>query len=102
MDYVKLAHHGSKNNISEELCSIIQANNFIISTNGGNGKTKHPDRKTIAKIVCSKYRNINQPITFWFNYSKESIEDRNGLVCTKDEEKYFNFICNIIPKGSYL
>jgi beta-lactamase superfamily II metal-dependent hydrolase len=101
-DYVKLSHHGSKNNISKELISLIDCSNFIISTNGGSGQTKHPDRETIAKIVHAVGRDKENPLTFWFNYPKESIELRNGLICTSDEEQLHNFACKTIKEGEVL
>ncbi|PSW26000.1 hypothetical protein C9I94_05460 [Photobacterium swingsii] len=47
-DFVKLSHHGSNNNISNRILSLISARKYMIST---NGKYSHPDLATIAKIV---------------------------------------------------
>lgn len=57
IDYVKISHHGSKNNTSIQLLNILKSSNYIISTNGGSGKSSHPSRETIARIVHSKNRN---------------------------------------------
>ncbi len=96
IDYVKLSHHGSKHNISKELIDIIECNNFIISTNGGLGNSKHPDRETIAKIVCKPGRDQSKKMTFWFNYRKEEIERLNGIIATNEEEEKYNFECKYI------
>ena len=45
-DLVKLPHHGSVRNISEEYAESISATNFLICTDGD----MHPDKQTIAKL----------------------------------------------------
>ncbi len=61
LDLVKISHHGSQYNTSPEFLSLIDAQNFIISTNG----SKHglPDKRTIARILSSGEGKIG------FNYS---------------------------------
>jgi len=46
-DAVKLPHHGSARNISEEMPSIIDAHRFIICADG----SQHPDKLTVAKLL---------------------------------------------------
>ncbi|MBI9032256.1 hypothetical protein JEZ13_09695 [bacterium] len=97
IDYVKLSHHGSKYSISKAFLSIIKSNNYIVSTNGGYGSSKHPDRETIAKIVCNPNRDMIDKIVFWFNYKKEEIEmSKNTIIVTSDEELEYNFECRYI------
>lgn len=83
-DYVKLSHHGSKYNISKEFLDTIECYNYIISTNGGKGRTKHPDRETIAKIVSHKNMQKSK-VQFYFNYPLSDVETRTGKLF-KDEE----------------
>lgn len=52
-DLVKLAHHGSVRNISEEWGEKIKCNNYMICTDG----VMHPDKQTIAKLL-KWYGNI--------------------------------------------
>lgn len=90
-DYVKLSHHGSKYNISNRFLDTIECYNYIISTNGGKGGTKHPDRQTIAKIVC--HTNMQKSkVQFYFNYPLSDIETRTGKLF-KDEEILL-FVCH--------
>lgn len=89
-DCVKLSHHGSKFSITKEFLSIIKSDKFIISTNGGHGKSYHPDRATIAKIVCSPFRS-KSIITFYLNYKKKHIEQRTGVLWTKYDELDYNY-----------
>jgi hypothetical protein len=50
LDAFKLSHHGSKNNLSEELLSRIECSCFLISTNGA--RHHHPDPEAIARILA--------------------------------------------------
>ncbi|OUD27887.1 hypothetical protein FPG59_16190, partial [Flavobacterium sp. FPG59] len=83
-DYVKLSHHGSKFNISNKFLDSIECYNYIVSTNGGKGRAKHPDRETIAKIVSHKNMQKSK-VQFYFNYPLYDIESRTGKLF-KDEE----------------
>ena len=80
LEYVKLSHHGSKKNISKRLLSIISCSNFIISTNGGSSKSRHPNPETLAKLAKLVDRNGSDTITFLFNYPVNKIENKNGLM----------------------
>jgi beta-lactamase superfamily II metal-dependent hydrolase len=83
-DYIKLSHHGSKYNISNKFLNKIECYNYIISTNGGKGKSKHPDRETIAKIV--RHENMQKiKVQFYFNYPLSNVEIKTGKLF-KDEE----------------
>lgn len=63
-DMVKLPHHGSIYNISEEW-SDLQCNNFMICTDGKS----HPDKQTIAKLLKWKDRiNIYASNNWWENH----------------------------------
>lgn len=95
VDVVKVAHHGSRNNISNTLLDIIDCQDYIISTNGGAGNTHHPDREALANILCHPRRDRNQPIRLYFNYGIDEIQKRTGFLLT-DEEKA-DYKCEIIP-----
>tara|TARA_R110002051_G_scaffold319005_1_gene402282 strand:+ start:1443 stop:2495 length:1053 start_codon:yes stop_codon:yes gene_type:complete len=78
VDYVKVSHHGSKENTSSELLDMIDSNNYIFSTNGGSSKDKHPSRETISKIIYHKKRDLKIERRVYLNYSIEEIEKRRG------------------------
>ena len=61
IDYVKISHHGSKANTNDALLSLIDSENFIISTNGNFHGL--PNKKTLARIVAH-FPNAN----LMFNY----------------------------------
>jgi len=66
-DYVKLSHHSSKQNTSDEFLGKINCNNYIITTMGCNGK---PNKETFARIL--KY---HQPLNLFFNYKTQKTEN---------------------------
>ncbi len=87
VDYVKVSHHGSLNNTSQEQLGLIKSNNFIISTNGGTSDHKHPSRETIARIVYSSQRK-DEVLTIYFNYKIDDLKERIGdFINDKDFEK---------------
>lgn len=86
VDYVKVSHHGSRNNISNELLDIIKCNKYIISTNGGKNKANHPNRTAIAHILCHPQRDKGETVLFYLNYALDVIE-ANGTPFFKEEEK---------------
>lgn len=73
-DLIKVSHHGSKNNTSKKLLEKIDSNVYLISTNGG--RNNHPNKETIAKIVCRESREKRNIV---FNYLQDGIwnEDVN-------------------------
>lgn len=84
VDFVKISHHGSLNNTSQELLSLIKSNNYVISTNGGTSNHKQPSRETIARIVRKKSRN-DEILNIYTNYSLESIKSRIGEFINADD-----------------
>ena len=86
-DAVKLSHHGSYNNNSPELFSLLVADKWLVSTNGD--KYNHPDMPTLAHIITKdKGRKI------YFNYDLPICEELSDELYHKD----FNFEI-ITPKG---
>lgn len=63
IDLVKLAHHGSRGNVSDALLEAMDARRFLISTNGDN--FGHPDDAALARIIVSS----EKPVTFYCNYA---------------------------------
>ncbi len=62
VDAVKVSHHGSKNNITQEFLGLVDAKHWLISTNGD--LHDHPDKPAIESIIKGSIR----PPTLWFNY----------------------------------
>lgn len=56
---VKLPHHGSIRNITDDLLTRLDAHNFLIYADG----TRHPNKQTIAKLLAHK-----ECVTIYSNY----------------------------------
>lgn len=92
IDFVKVAHHGSLHNISNDLLDMIDCNNFLISTDGGQGETNHPTREALANIICHPQRDYSKTLHLHFNYTLSSIAFNNGFKLFNDgEEVKYNF-----------
>ncbi|MBK8168674.1 MAG: hypothetical protein IPK64_22225 [bacterium] len=63
VDAVKVSHHGSKGNTTDELLSLIESPRFLFSTNGA--QFKHPDREAVQRIIG---RSRDRELTLYFNY----------------------------------
>lgn len=63
VDAVKVSHHGSKANVTDELMSLVHTPRFLVSTNGGI--FRHPDEEALQRIVA---RSSFQPPMLVFNY----------------------------------
>lgn len=85
VDYMQISHHGSKNNTSNELLDLVDCSNFIICTNGGSGRSKHPDREVIARILYHPKREKKDTINLIFNYPLNEIQANSGLIFTEEE-----------------
>jgi hypothetical protein len=65
IDAVKLSHHGSKNNITSEFLELVDAEHYLVSSNGD--RFEHPDRDAIEAVI----RGSRRKPTLWFNYRSD-------------------------------
>ncbi|MFN0139620.1 MAG: ComEC/Rec2 family competence protein [Pyrinomonadaceae bacterium] len=84
-DLVKLSHHGSKKNTNVELLRFIEADNFVISTNGLSHH--HPDKQLLARLI-----NEKPSCSIHFNYE----ERMNLIFCEQDRTDFPNFSATAI------
>lgn len=66
VDAVKLPHHGSMSNVSEDLLGVLESERWLFSTNGDI--FRHPDEET-AKLIAAQQPG---PVTLLFNYDVPS------------------------------
>jgi beta-lactamase superfamily II metal-dependent hydrolase len=101
VDFVKVAHHGSKRNTSKELLSLIETDKFIFTADGSE-RYKLPNKETISYILCHRYRDASKHIKLFFNHRSnllESIFDVDG----EDVYKRLNFSVHFVePKQNAL
>jgi len=65
VEFVKLSHHGSKNNINHEFLKLVDTEKYITLTNGN--KFKHPSKETLSLIIM-KHHFANKSLSLYFNY----------------------------------
>jgi hypothetical protein len=68
VDAVKVSHHGSKRNTTPEFLDLVDAANWLFSTNGA--KHDHPNPETVEAIIAGSTRRP----TLWFNYKSRFTE----------------------------
>lgn len=73
-DWVKVTHHGSKANNSDNLYSIIACENFLFSADGEN-KYKLPTKESIARILRNGDREIDKHYTLYFTYDNKVLRN---------------------------
>ncbi len=66
VDAVKLAHHGSKGNTTDELMALITSPRYLFSSNGA--QFGHPDREAVQRVIA---RSAHPRPTLFFNYLSE-------------------------------
>lgn len=72
-DWVKVSHHGSTGNNSNELYDLIKCNNYLFSVNGEN-KHNLPFKECIARILRNKNRNMDSTYNLYFTYDNETLK----------------------------
>jgi len=72
-EWVKVPHHGSKGNNSDELYSLIECKNYLFSADGTN-KQNLPTKESIARILRNKHRDILISYNLHFTYDNEILK----------------------------
>lgn len=82
LDAFKLAHHGSKRNITPQLMDVISCSDYLVSTNGA-GNAKHPDVQAVAIVRDGHHNTAEGDLpTIRFNYDSRQTEvfkDAEGI-----------------------
>jgi len=64
VDVLKLQHHGSEHNITEEFCEKVTADQYVVC---GNGFSGNPELSVLELIVNTRKRTDKDSFKFWFN-----------------------------------
>jgi len=67
VEFVKLSHHGSKNNINHEFLDLVDTEKYIILTNCK--KFQHPDKEALSLIILKHFKK-NKNLTLFFNHKE--------------------------------
>ncbi|MFB9080575.1 ComEC/Rec2 family competence protein [Flavobacterium procerum] len=93
VNFVKVSHHGSKNNTSPELLTLIDTAVYVISANGISNK--HPDKETMARILHHHQQNGRG---LEFKYTSGTDQIRSIFNSDENPEQRFNFIQTFIEE----
>lgn len=63
LDAFKMSHHGSMNNLTDELLAKVKCRRYLVSTNGASFGHPHPE--ALARVICA----TRSQKALCFNYS---------------------------------
>ncbi len=99
-EWVKVTHHGSKANNSNELYSLIECKNYVFSANGMN-KHKLPTKESVARIIRNEHRDVEIPYNLYFTYDNEVLRS----IFSRESDNIFkelNFNVHFQKEGDFL
>ena len=79
VDAVKVSHHGSKGNTTDELMSLIESPKFLFSTNGA--QFGHPDQEAVRRVIG---RSTHGKPELCFNYMTDRNDEWNDADLQKE------------------
>lgn len=88
-DMVKLPHHGSYKNMTQQILEKIECSDYVVSTNGS--KYFHPDKKMMLKVICWGKKLGDKKLTFHLNYFDELFRQLN---ISEADKHHYNFECD--------
>lgn len=65
---VKVQHHGSEYNLSEEFAGTVLADQYVFCADGAHG---NPDPSVVKTLIETRLEKDAKPFTLWFNSSAE-------------------------------
>jgi beta-lactamase superfamily II metal-dependent hydrolase len=90
IEFMKVSHHGSKNNTCNNLLEIVNTNHYLISTDStGHG---HPNKRTLARIL-----RYSPNATFHFNYDHV----KHGVIKKYDFEDFKTLKARVTKEFNY-
>jgi beta-lactamase superfamily II metal-dependent hydrolase len=111
VDLIKISHHGSRSNTSDIFLKFLPTENYLLSTNGNNGKVpskvvlahllKNCNNKSI-KLYCNyKWWELEYAGKFFTEIDKEKILDKKKLEVQYIESKGIEVKAGIKLYGRY-
>jgi len=97
VDFIKLSHHGSNANISQEFLDIVETKEYIISTNGKSHN--HPDMETLSLLVVDA-KTKNKKIKLSFNYPSHVYKNEKGILKDNVHQDLYGYALNFADDSS--
>lgn len=100
VDVLKLPHHGSERNVSEEFFKTVLSKSYVIS---GNGDYDNPSAKTLIMIAKITKCLEREKVTIYITYDSKDIDDRKESGKNRKErlEAQLNEFRNECPEDEY-
>ncbi len=86
-EWVKVAHHGSKGNSSDELYSMIECSNYLFSANGEN-RDYLPNKEAIVRILRNSNRDMENKYNIVFTYDNDTLRSIFSIDGAETFEKW--------------
>lgn len=85
-EWVKVAHHGSKGNNSDELFKLLDCKNYVFSVNGEN-RHNLPNKECVARLLRNSDRDLlGDKYNIYFTYDNEILRE----IFENDEDNIFD------------
>ena len=88
-ELVKLPHHGSYKNITQDILEMFECSDYVVTTNGSH--FFHPNKKMMLKVLSWGKRKENEKISFHLNYFNDIYGKLN--ISSRDKCQY-KFECD--------
>lgn len=95
VDVMKLPHHGSAGNVTDELLALVDTSRFVISTNGD--VYDHPDPLAIERVL--RRPNRANGTTLYFNYDSDTTTPWRSAARHKQFAQYGGYD-TVYPDGT--
>lgn len=74
VDALKLPHHGSRFNVSNNLTEQITSSRYLFSSNGS--RTHHPHPEAVARVIVAQRDNAELVFNYRTQYTEPWEDDR--------------------------
>lgn len=74
VNWLKVAHHGSRTNTSNAILDCLDCKNFVLSVNGNN-RSGLPHKQTLVRILKNGYREKGNPFNFYFTHNDSALKE---------------------------
>lgn len=88
VDILKVPHHGSDRNMTQEFFECVHATHYVFC---GNGQHGNPERQTLQMLFDGRRKHptlSKRPFTVWLTYSVEEIDAAREAEWEKERKKH--------------
>lgn len=94
VNFIQLAHHGSKANTNPEILEIVKTINYVVTGNGIHNR--HPDKETLVRVITNKARSSE---LLNIHFVCDTPELRNIFFVDQNAFENHNFNCSYSDLG---